>query len=83
MMSVMCVSELIYPEPIQSKGILSSDDNIQMIPSEISGPGDGFGVLLTLTDSKIPFESILSRQANDFWSEPLLSTEELIRMVME
>jgi len=54
MMSVMRVSELINPEPIQSKGLLSSDVNIQMVPSEMSEPGDGFGVLSTLTDSKIP-----------------------------
>jgi len=53
MMSVMRVSELINPESIQSKGPFSSDDDIQVIPSEMSEPGDGFGVLSTLIGSKI------------------------------
>jgi len=48
MMSVMRVSELINPDSTQSKGPFTEDDSsVQMVPYELSKPGEGF----TLSES--------------------------------
>lgn len=51
MMSVMRVSELINPDSTQSKGLFASDDSVQMVPYEISEPGETFTMSSLLENS--------------------------------
>jgi len=53
MMSVMRVSELINPESTQSIGSFPSNDGVQMVPFEMSKPGDGFSMLSSVEASHV------------------------------